>query len=270
VAEPGPKTPRPGFPAWAWWALFLATFTFVVPLTSPWWSTLLRGEIQSAEEEGEAEAPGAASGTAATPEPVVPGSTLKVTLHTRLPGKPGLGTVVREVPYARGILPQITAAVSELAVGTADAPALLPEGTRVLDVAYTQGGTVYIDFSPELEKSRGRGTEEEKAVIQGIVNTIADNFTAVRRVVILVDGKAPKPGHFDLSRALRRDDPIFAEEEESEAPSLAAPDPGATTAPAPAASATGKPAEAPAVRPAATPTPVKSPGPQKEGRNPLK
>lgn len=216
VAGPGSSTPPPGFPRWAWWTLFLATFTFVVPLTSPWWSTLLRGEIQGAEDDTETEAP--QGSVAATPEPMVPGSTLRVTLHTRLADRPGLGVVAREVPYVRGIIPQITAAVSELAVTKPDAPALLPEGTRVLDVAYTQGGTVYIDFSPELEKSRGVGTDEEKAVIQGIVNTISDNFSAVRRVVILVDGKAPKPGHFDLSRPLRRDDPIFAEEEDAATP----------------------------------------------------
>lgn len=253
------KTPPPrGFPRWAWWTLFLATFTFLVPLTSPWWSTLLRGEIQGAEEEGETEAPAATSGAGATPDPVVPGSTLKVTLHTRVKDQPGLAPVVREVPYVRGIIPQITAVVSELAVSGPDAPALLPEGTRVLDVAYTRGGTVYIDFSSELEKSRGVGTEEEKAVIQGIVNTIASNFSAVRRIVILVDGKAPRPGHFDLSRALRRDDPIFAESEAPEPEPVASPEPPALPRP---------PAKEPGPRSSATPMPIKSADPPKEGRN---
>jgi hypothetical protein len=252
------QTPPPrGFPRWAWWTLFLATFMFVVPLTSPWWSTVLRGEIPGAEEEGEVPAPGPNAG--GTPEPVVPGSMLKVVLHTRLPGKPGLGTVEREVPYVRGVIPQIQAAVSELTVGSADAAPLLPAGTRVLDVAYTQSGTVYIDFSPELDVSRSVGTEEEKVVIQGIVTTIADNFTAVRRVVILVDGKIPRPFHFDLSRPLRRDEPLFAAEEEPEA--LASPVPAP---PAPAA-----PAPVPPVKPAATPGPLKSPGSSKEGRTPI-
>ena len=72
TVTPGWSTPPPGFPRWAWWTLFLATLTFVVPLTSPWWSTLLRGEIQGAEDESEVEAPPSPSG--ATPEPVVPGS----------------------------------------------------------------------------------------------------------------------------------------------------------------------------------------------------
>ena len=254
TVTPGWSTPPPGFPRWAWWTLFLATLTFVVPLTSPWWSTLLRGEIQGAEDESEVEAPPSPSG--ATPEPVVPGSTLRVTLHTRLPDKLGLGTVVREVPYVRGIIPQIMAAVSELAVAKADAPALLPEGTRVLDVAYTQGGTVYIDFSAELDKSRGVGTEEEKAVIQGIVNTISENFTAVRRIVILVDGKTPKPGHFDLSRALRHDDPIFAEEGEADPAASPAPEAPAPATPTP--STPKLPAPVPSARPATTPASIKS------------
>lgn len=252
------QTPPPrGFPRWAWWTLFLATFLFVVPLTSPWWSTVLRGEIPGAEEEGEAEAPGPNPG--GTPEPVVPGSMLKVVLHTRLAGQPGLGTVEREVPYVRGVIPQIRAAVSELAVPTADAPAILPEGTRVLDVAYTQGGTVYIDFSPELEASRGVGTEEERVLIQGIVTTIADNFSAVRRIVILVDGKVPKAGHFDLSRPLRRDEPLFAPDQEPEA----------EPSPAPAAPSSATPVPPPPARPAATPGPQRPAGTSKEGRIPL-
>ena len=35
------------------------------------------------------------------------------------------------MPYVRGVIPQIRAAVSELAASSPDAPALLPEGTRV-------------------------------------------------------------------------------------------------------------------------------------------
>ena len=261
TAAPASTPPR-GFPRWAWWTLFLATFMFVVPLTSPWWSTVLRGEIPGAEEEGDAPTPGSNAG--GTPEPVVPGSMLKVVLHTRLPGKPDLGPVEREVPYVRGVIPQIRAAVSELAVASADAPALLPEGTRVLDVAYTQSGTVYIDFSPELDVSRSVGTDEERVVIQGIVTTIADNFTAVRRVVILVDGKIPRPFHFDLSRPLRRDDPLFAAEVEPETAASPSPAPPAAAAPLPAATTPVAP-----VKPAATPGPLKSPGSPKEGRIPI-
>ncbi len=200
---------------------------FVVPLTSPWWSTVLRREIPGSAEEGESPLP--ESNAADAPEPVIPGSTLKVILHTRLQGQPGLGVIEREIPYVRGIVPQIRAAVSELGVASADAEALLPGATRVLDVAYTQGGTVYIDFSSELDLGRDVGAEEERVLIQGIVTTIADNFSAVRRTVILVDGRVPKPGHLDLTRALRRDDPIFAAEDESEPQTAPAISGGAAT-----------------------------------------
>ena len=253
VADSSTPPPR-GFPRWAWWTLFLATFMFVVPLASPWWSTVLRGEIPGAEDEGETEGPRPDAGN--TPEPVVPGSTLKVVLHTRLPGRPGLGTVEREVPYVRGVIPQIRAAVSELAMASADAPALLPEGTRVLDVAYTQGGTVYVDFSPELEAIRRVGIEEERTVIEGIVTTIVGNFTAARRVVILVDGRLPRPGHFDLSRSLHSDDPMFARDEPETAPS-----------PAPAPSAASAPRPSP--KPTASPGSFNPPGAPKEGQTPL-
>lgn len=225
-------TPPPrGFPRWAWWTLFLATFLFVVPATSPWWSTILRREIPGTAEDEEDGAAAAVAGE--TPEaPVVPGSTLKVTLHSRVPETPGLVKVDREVPYVRGVVPQIAAALSELAIASPNVPALLPEGTRVLDVVYTPGGTVYVDFSPEIEAARTVGADEEKALVQAVALTIIENFAAVRQVLILVDGKTPRPVHLDLSRPLRRDDPLFAPEDGPEV----APSPSpATSAPAPPA-----------------------------------
>lgn len=222
-AAAGTPPPR-GFPRWAWWTLFLATFMFIVPATSPWWSTVLRREIPGASEEDEEGPAPAAAGE--TPEPaVVPGSTLRVSLHTRVPDTPGLAVVEREVPYVRGVVPQIMAAVAELGVASPNVPALLPEGTRVFDVVYTTGGTVYVDFSPEIEAARTVGAEEEKTLVQAIVMTIIENFAAVRQVLILVDGKTPRPVHLDLSRPLRRDDPIFAPPDSPEAQASPAPAP---------------------------------------------
>lgn len=207
-------TPPPGFPKWAWWTLFLATFMFLVPLTSPWWSTILRREIPGIADEDEDGLPASSSSTEASASPQeVQGSMLRVILYARLADQPGLQRVEREIPYVRGVVPQIAAAVSELAVAAPGAEALLPLGTRVLDVAYTRGGTVYIDFSTEIEIGRALGASEEKLLAQGIVATIIDNFSAVRRVVILVDGKTPRLEHLDLTRPLRRDDPVFAPEE---------------------------------------------------------
>jgi|CXWL01.1.fsa_nt_gi hypothetical protein len=214
---------------------------FAVPATSPWWSTVLRREIPGAAEEDDDGTAIATTGD--TPEPaVVPGATLRVTLHTRVPDTPGLAVVEREVPYVRGVVPQIVAAVSELGVASPNVPALLPEGTRVFDVVYTPGGTVYVDFSSEIEAARTLGAEEERALVGAIVVTIIENFAAVRQVVILVDGKTPRPVHLDLSRPLRRDDPIFAAPDALEA------------APSPS------PPSVPAVSPAAAPAALKRPG----------
>lgn len=194
---------------------------FLVPAASPWWSTILRSEIvDGGEDDGEdlVRPPD----VDATPTPAIPGSTLNVFLHTRRPDLPGLIRAEREIPYVRGVIPQIRAVVSELAVGSPEVPALLPEGTTVLDVAYAANGTAYIDFSPEFEMGRGVGADEERLLVQGIVTTITDNFSAIRKVVILVDGRVPKPGHLDLTRALRRDDPSFT----PEADPASEPDPG--------------------------------------------
>jgi len=250
-ASTGPKAARPrGFPRWAWWALFLATFTFALPATSPWWSTVLRGEIPDSGEEEGAE-PLTSPGSASASPTVVPGSTLRVFLHTSLPDQDGLVRAEREIPYVRGVVPQIRAVVDELARSSPEVPALLPEGTRVLDVAYAKNGTVYVDFSSELELGRGVGADEERLLVQGIVTTITDNFTAVRRVVILVDGKAPKPGHLDLSRALQRDDPSFTLEETPEAE----PDAAATPPARSAVSTTERPGTDPPGPPVVPPEP---------------
>ena len=208
--------PARGFPRWAWWTAFLATFMFAVPLSSPWWSKGLRSEIpESPDDEGEPKARAEDGGLAPAQEggdaPM-----LKIVLHTRIPDKSGLATVERSVPYVKGVAAQIQAAVAELAVASAGAPALLPEGVRVLDCAFSKAGTVYIDFSSEIEAGRSVGAEEERLLVGGIVRTITDNFSAVRRVVILVDGRVPRPGHLDLSRSLRRDDPSLAADPEPE------------------------------------------------------
>ena len=225
---------------------------FVVPLTSPWWSQGLRSEIPGNPED-EGDPGGGAAGTRPTPDERDgdDSSTLKMVLHTRMPDKPGLVVVEREIPYVKGAAAQIRAAVSELAVSSEGAPALLPEGTRVLVVAFSKPGTTYVDFSTELEAGRGVGTEEERLLVMGIVRTIVDNFAAVRRVVILVDGRAPGPGHLDLSKPLRRDDPIFAEDPEAEP----------ETSPGTGARRPTDPATLPIIpqTPAVSPSPVASP-----------
>lgn|GEM_PF-786374 len=236
-------TPPPrGFPRWAWWTVLLSILLFAAPLTSPWWSTILRREVTGTADEEE-EAPGFASNPDTPPaEAVVPGATLKLTLH--LPGLGGaeLRAVEREVPYVRGFLAQVMAAAAELGVGTPEVLPLLPPGTRVLDAAYTSSGTVYLDFSAELEAGRGIGAAEETMLIQGIATTVIDNFSAVRRVVILVEGKTPGVGHLDLSRPFRLDDPLFV----ADAPSTV------EDTPAPAA-AQAAPAPPPAAPPPASP-----------------
>jgi len=235
-------TPPPrGFPRWAWWTVLLSIFLFAAPLTSPWWSTILRTEIPGAADE-EDEASGFGTDPDNPPaETVVPGSTLKLNLLLPGPGGAELRAVEREVPYVRGFLAQVMAAAAELSVGTPEALPLLPPGTRVLDAAYASSGTVFIDFSAELEVGRGLGAAEETMLVQGIVTTIMENFSAVRRVVILVDGKTPGAGHLDLSRPFRLDDPLFA----VEAPAAEDTPPPATPPTAPA----GPPASSPVPTP---------------------
>lgn len=171
---------------------------------------------------------------------------LRITLYTRFPDALHPAAVEREIPYVRGIVRQIRAAVTELTVPMADVPALLPEGTRVLDVAFTADGTAYLDFSSELDNGRAVGPEDENLLVQAIVATVTENFKAIRQVIILVDGKVPRLFHLDLTQPQRRDAAVFAAGGADEGPTDPGEDPGE---PAASGAAAAKP------RPAATPEP---------------
>lgn len=79
---------------------------------------------------------------------------------------------------------------------------LLPDGTELLDVNLRDSTlTVDLDF-PDDET--GLGSSYEVAAFGQIVNT-ATQFSTVRRVRILEEGRTPPSGHSDWSRPLRRD-----------------------------------------------------------------
>lgn len=64
---------------------------------------------------------------------------------------------------------------------------LIPEGTK-LNKIEIKNDCVYIDFSNEFIKEQKLGTEQEKLIIESIVNTVTE-LKEINFVVILIDGK---------------------------------------------------------------------------------
>ena len=75
----------------------------------------------------------------------------------------------------------------------------IPEGTRILSLFLDQGGIAYIDLSEEVRENHPGGTWGELMTIFSIVNTVMENFDAVKGVKLLVMGKEIETlkGHID-------------------------------------------------------------------------
>jgi hypothetical protein len=74
-----------------------------------------------------------------------------------------------------------------------------PNGTKLLDESVS-GDTATIDVS----KFPAVGAEAEKLAVQELVYTVTANDTSVKKVKLLVDGKAPQSGHEDWSKPVAR------------------------------------------------------------------
>jgi hypothetical protein len=74
-----------------------------------------------------------------------------------------------------------------------------PNGTRLLDESVS-GDTATVDVS----KFPAVGAKAEQVAVQQLVYTVTANDTSVKKVKLLVDGKAPQSGHDDWSAPVAR------------------------------------------------------------------
>lgn len=84
--------------------------------------------------------------------------------------------------------------------------AAIPDGARMRQIYLLADGTAFVDFSAEMLAHRG-GSLGELQTIYAIIDTLAANVPEIRRVGILVDGKARETlaGHVDIAQPLRAD-----------------------------------------------------------------
>lgn len=204
-----------------------------VSLTAPRWARLFRQPLPAAREEpaaSRAESPAPATMTLSAP--AQPSAEAQRTINAKLffeaPDRRGLVLEDRSVPFSADLSRQIRAVVEELIKGSQSGlVSPLNPAARVLEVFVTARGVAYLDLSSEIRAEAASGTEAERLAVYSIVNTIVENFPAVRRVQILVDDRPAETlaGHIDLSRPLPPDMTLLAAAELRPAEASPAPAP---------------------------------------------
>lgn len=125
---------------------------------------------------------------------------MKVSLYFASPEDEHLVVESREIYRTFSRIDQIKQAVIALIEGPKnDLDPVIPEGAVLKEVYLDKNGTVYVDFSIELVKNHPGGSSGEIMTIYGIVNTLCANFSEVKEVQILVEGKEIETisGHLD-------------------------------------------------------------------------
>ncbi len=204
-------------------ALFLVVLLAAVTLTAPRWSRFLRQPLAAArEDDGAATEAGTASAArAAEPEGE---RRISVRLYFESADQGGLVPEERSVPLAGDLARQIQTVMKELVRGSTTGllPTLPPEA-QVLEAFVSARGIAYVDFSPGIRQVAVGGSQAELVAVYSIVNSVAVNFPAVKKVQILIEDKpvTTLSGHVDLSRPLGPDMTFLA---------LPSPSPSATGA----------------------------------------
>jgi spore germination protein GerM len=139
--------------------------------------------------------------------------TINVKLFFQAADRPGLVMEERTVPFSGDLATQLKAVVGALVQGSKSGlVATLPPETKVLEVFVSARGVAYVDLSKEAAQGTS-GSHDELLSVYSIVNSLAVNFPAVKRVQILVDDRPADTlaGHVDLSRPLSADMTLLAE-----------------------------------------------------------
>ena len=213
-------------------ALGLLALLLVVLLAAPRWTRLLTRTVpgeEGADDAGAAAARAAAAGEGGDPAAVE--QKINVKLFFMAPDQPALLIEDREVAYSADLARQVRTVVEELVKGSQKGlVGTLPAETKVIDAFVTSAGVAYVDLSMEAGQKHPGGSKGELLSVYSVVNSLAANFPAVKRVQILVDDRQVPTlaGHVDLTRPLSADMTFLV----GSAPS---PVPGAAVPAAPAA-----------------------------------
>jgi hypothetical protein len=149
------------------------------------------------------------------PEPAAgaPAASRTVTLFFLDDGDDLLHRENREIAAGPTEADEAERALAELIKGSTKGLASpLPPQTRVRQVFIGPDGLATVDFSRDIADALAYGSTSELAAVYAVVNTLAFNFKAVKRVALLVEGaeKETLGGHVDLTRAFLPDFSLVA------------------------------------------------------------
>jgi spore germination protein GerM len=130
------------------------------------------------------------------------GAKQAITLYFPADDESGLVTETREMSWATtdpDRIRQIVLALVEGPAKTHNRP--LPPSTDIRAVFLTPDGSVYLDFSNEILKGFAPGIQSEALAVYSIVDSLAANIPAVKKVKILLQGQEAETldGHVDLT-----------------------------------------------------------------------
>jgi len=119
----------------------------------------------------------------------------------------------RDIAVGRSASDEAQRTLAELIKGSARTfVSPLPAEAKVRQVFVTKDGTAYVDFSREIMDKFSYGSSSELSAIYAVVNTLAFNFKAIKKVSILVEGaeKETLGGHVDLTHPFTPDFSLVA------------------------------------------------------------
>lgn len=119
----------------------------------------------------------------------------------------------REIAAGPSVGGEALRALQELVKGSAhDLVPPLPAETKIRQVFVSKEGVAYVDFSRDIVEKFSYGSTSELAAVFAVVDTLAFNFKAVKKVAFLVEGteKETLGGHIDLSRPFLPDFSLVA------------------------------------------------------------
>lgn len=123
-----------------------------------------------------------------------------------------LKEVERVIPRRPVLAEEVRAVLRELAKGEPGGRPPIPPATEVRQVFLDAFGILYLDFNKEMQAVAEAPGQEPELAISAVVNSLTANFSEVKRVQFLVEGKemAGMAGRWDLRRPVN---PQFPGEE---------------------------------------------------------
>jgi spore germination protein GerM len=138
-----------------------------------------------------------------------PVETRPVTLYFGSPDGNGVAAERREAPMSGDLTETVRTVILQLIAGpSGPLVPVFPDETEVRDVFAGADGVLYLNFGPGLIERHPGGSCAEYATLASLVRTMTENFSDVKAVQILVDGRPRETlaGHYGMRDPLRPED----------------------------------------------------------------